>query len=274
MLNNIKSTYFLKEMISYIPENIKLNLFRYNKAMQNMLNINIINYKLFPGLIEVDELRKMRKYGFYDYVGEYLNGQKHGKAKEYYSYGGLKFEGEYLYGKRHGKAKEYYFNGKLKFEGEYLNGKKWNGKGYDRKKKKKVIYEIKEGNCKNVSEYCRDDKISFKGEYKNGRRDGRGEEYHCIRGVNNGKLKFRGSYLNGRRHGEGKRYDADDNLLFEGEYFYGNKWNGKGYNKNKNVEYEIKNGNAYVKKYFDCGRDLQFEGQYKYGKKKWNRKRI
>ena len=63
MLNNIKSTYFLKEMISYIPENIKLNLFRYNKAMQNILNINIINYKLFPGLIEVAEHRKMIKYG-------------------------------------------------------------------------------------------------------------------------------------------------------------------------------------------------------------------
>ena len=147
MLNNIKSTYFLKEMISCISENIKLNLFRYNKAMQNILNINIINYKLFPGLIEVAEHRKMIKYGTDNYEGEYLNG------------------------KRHGKGKEYYYNGRLKFEGEYLNGKKWNGKGYDRYKKKKVKYEIKEGNCKNVSEYCRDDKISFKGEYKNGRRE-------------------------------------------------------------------------------------------------------
>ena len=142
MLNNIKSTYFLKEMISYIPENIKLNLFRYNKAMQNILNINIINYKLFPGLIEVDELRKMRKYGFYDYVGEYLNGKKHGKGKEYYidestlfmireysSYGNyghhrLIYEGEYLNGKRIGKGKEYHNNGKLKFEGEFLYNQK------------------------------------------------------------------------------------------------------------------------------------------------------
>ena len=82
MLNNIKSTYFLKEMISYIPENIKLNLFRYNKAMQNILNINIINYKLFSGLIEVEELRKMRKYGFYDYEGEYLNGRSCRTSKD------------------------------------------------------------------------------------------------------------------------------------------------------------------------------------------------
>ena len=36
----------------------------------------------------------------------------------------LKFEGEYLNGKRHGKGKEYDGNGQLIFEGEYLNGKR------------------------------------------------------------------------------------------------------------------------------------------------------
>ena len=34
------------------------------------------------------------------------------------------FEGEYLNGKRNGKAKEYNRNGKITFEGEYLNGNK------------------------------------------------------------------------------------------------------------------------------------------------------
>ena len=32
----------------------------------------------------------------------------------------ISFEGEYSNGKRHGKGKEYYENGKLKFEGIYL----------------------------------------------------------------------------------------------------------------------------------------------------------
>jgi len=40
----------------------------------------------------------------------------------------LKFEGEYLDGERNGKGKEYDVDGKLKFEGEYFNGKIWNGK--------------------------------------------------------------------------------------------------------------------------------------------------
>ena len=36
------------------------------------------------------------------------------------------FEGEYLNGKRNGKGKEYKY-GEIIFEGEYLNGKRWIG---------------------------------------------------------------------------------------------------------------------------------------------------
>ena len=57
------------------------------------------------------------------FKGEYLNGNYwSGKIKEYDNKGRIKFEGEYLNGKRNGKGKEYYWhNGKLRFEGEYLN---------------------------------------------------------------------------------------------------------------------------------------------------------
>ena len=49
--------------------------------------------------------------------------------KEYYGEDDrLLYEGEYLNGKRNGKGKEYYLNGYLKYEGEYLNDK-WNGIG-------------------------------------------------------------------------------------------------------------------------------------------------
>ena len=50
------------------------------------------------------------------------------------------YEGEYLNGKRNGKGKEYYNNGKLEFEGEYLDDKRWNGKGYDIPNN--LIYEL------------------------------------------------------------------------------------------------------------------------------------
>ena len=43
----------------------------------------------------------------------------------------MEFEGEYLNGKKKGKAKEYFNTGKLEFEGEYIDGKKWNGKRFN-----------------------------------------------------------------------------------------------------------------------------------------------
>ena len=56
--------------------------------------------------------------------------ERNGKRKEYNKYNELIFEGEYLNGIKNGKGKEY-VNGKLIFKGEYLNGKKWNGKGIE-----------------------------------------------------------------------------------------------------------------------------------------------
>ena len=53
----------------------------------------------------------------------------------------MEFEGEYLNGKRNGKGKEYDYYGKLKFEGEYLDDKNWNGIEYDEKEKNIISME-------------------------------------------------------------------------------------------------------------------------------------
>ena len=50
------------------------------------------------------------------------------------------FEGEYLNGEKNGKGKEYDYNGQLIYEGEYLHGYKLNGKEY---RKGIVVYEMK-----------------------------------------------------------------------------------------------------------------------------------
>ena len=76
---------------------------------------------------------------FSHFEGEYSNGEKNGKGKEYYDNDKIKFEGVYKYGKRNGKGKEYYKDGEVKFEGEYKNGIMYEGKMYDNKQKK--IYE-------------------------------------------------------------------------------------------------------------------------------------
>ena len=109
MLKNVKASYFLRIIFSCIEEKQKLKLIKYNKNLQEKLNIRLINYKLFS-----------RRYIIFESKGE---------GKEYYYDHKLEFEGEYLNGKRNGKGKEYDFlNGDLKFEGEYLDGKR-NGKG-------------------------------------------------------------------------------------------------------------------------------------------------
>ena len=80
------------------------------------------------------------------FEGEYLNGKRNGKGKEYYEYGKLKFDGEYSNGKRNGKGKEYGKNNFI-FDGEYLNSKR-HGEGkeyYDRYDKYNKVHLKFEG---------------------------------------------------------------------------------------------------------------------------------
>ena len=129
-----------------------------------------------------------------------------------YSNGNLIFDGEYYNGQRHGKGKEYIFKDILIFEGEYLNGIRRKGKEYncnfegpsgiyssDRKlwkglilfnDKKYLIFEeknLKENLQEKIEELNNNEKLIFEGEYLNGLR-WKGKEYN-----DNGKIKFKGN---------------------------------------------------------------------------------
>ena len=142
MLKNVKASYFLKTIFSFMDEKQKLILIKYNKNLQENMNISLINYKIFSGKYIRYEQNGKGKECDYDghitYEGEYLNGERNGKGKEYDFFGKLIFEGEYLNCKRNGKWKEYYLDGKLKFEGEYLYGYKLKGKYYNNER---LVYE-------------------------------------------------------------------------------------------------------------------------------------
>ena len=62
-------------------------------------------------------------------------------------------------------------------------------------------------------------------------------------------------------NGKGKENYKNEKLQFERKYLNGKKWNGKGYNYNEELEYEIKNGTGKVKEYDYCGK-LIFVGDY------------
>ena len=73
----------------------------------------------------------------------------------------LKYEGEYLNGKRHGKGKEFTKNKILVYEGEYKNGLLYGkGKQYD-----------------DLFSKGREPKLKYEGEFKYGKQDGKGKEY-------------------------------------------------------------------------------------------------
>ena len=55
-------------------------------------------------------------------------------------------------------------------------------------------------------------------------------------------------------------------MKFEGEYLNGKIWNGKGFNKNNKIGYEIKEGTGFVIEYNDYV-SLIFEGDYKNGER-------
>ena len=105
------------------------------------------------------------------------------------------------------------------------------------------------------------DKIVFEGEYLNNQRNGKGKEFYY-----SSNIEFEGEYRNGKRNGYGKEYYKNGKLKFEGTYLNGNKWNGKGYDVNSKLVYELENGNGIVKEYYD-NNILSFEGNYSNGQK-------
>ena len=47
MLNAIKATYFYKVLFSFLREKTKLKIAKYNKNLQNKIDITLNNYKFF-----------------------------------------------------------------------------------------------------------------------------------------------------------------------------------------------------------------------------------
>ena len=123
-----------------------------------------------------------------------------------------------------------------------------------------IIYDAKTKG-KEYDSY--NNKLLFEVEYLNGERNGQGKEY-CEEDI----MKFEGEYLKGIKNGKGKEYYLSGEILFEGEYRNGKKWNGKGYNLNKNQIYEIKDGKGLIKEYDkECEGALIFEGEYLNGER-------
>ena len=145
-IENIKSSFIMDSLFSFLNKKQKLKLIIYNKKLQKRLGVDIKDYQKISGKYIKKRNGIIKEYTMANkliFEGHYLNGKKSGLCKEFYNNGKIKFEGNYSDGKKSGKGTEFYDNGKLKFKGEYLNGKKWNGALYSINGKDH--FEIKNG---------------------------------------------------------------------------------------------------------------------------------
>ena len=196
------------------------------------------------------------------------------------------YEGEYLNGLKNGKGKEYNGNhGKLEFDGEYLNGRKWEGKITKYDKYKNLIFDgyykngelngkVKEYKYVNGNTCCLFDGEYLKGKKWNSKkiRIDTNYEYEYISGKEirngyyNGKLIYESEFYNNKKHGKGKEYYNNGKLRYKGEYRNGRKYEGKFYTINGEEEYSIEKGNGKIKEYNE-NNTLIFEGEYLNGEK-------
>ena len=72
MIENIKSTYFVKNFFGFIEDERKLKLINYNKCLQKKLDINIINYMIFSRNILYMILMEKERYMMFLKIIYYL----------------------------------------------------------------------------------------------------------------------------------------------------------------------------------------------------------
>ena len=179
-LNGIHSFYMTNKIFSFLYINKRLKIIIYNKKYQKLFKIGIEEYKEVSGRYKIGgNSGTVKEYSLISellvFEGEYLNGERNGKGKEYDSVY-LKYDGEFKNGRKNGKGKEYNsYNYKLIYEGEYLNGERnGKGKGYYNEN---IIYSLKNGKGF-IKEYDFIGNFIFEGEYLNGKRNGKGKEYY------------------------------------------------------------------------------------------------
>lgn len=153
------------------------------------------------------------------YRGNSVEGQRTGNG-EYYWPDGAVYKGNFVEDQRTGEGELLYSDGR-KYVGSFLNGQRHGyGEFYFLEG---VIYRgnFVEDNSNGYGELYWPDGAVYKGDFADGQRTGEGTYLWS-----NGK-KYVGSFLNGYRHGYGEYYDSDGNLLYSGEWEYGERKNGE-----------------------------------------------
>jgi len=149
------------------------------------------------------------------YVGDFVNGKRHGKGIYYHANNAAKYVGEYYNGVRHGFGIEDIRlpEGTQHYEGEWYRDKR-HGKGKmicaDG-----VIYEgeYKEGERHGHGVIIYPDGEKYEGEWVAGKRNGQGTYFYAS------GAKYEGSWVDGERHGKGTHYYVNPSGKYVGDFY-------------------------------------------------------
>ena len=90
IMDNLKCDYFFQKLYDNMPKKKKLEIFKYNKKIQNGLNLSVKDYKEYSEtLIEIEIIHAKDKYGRFINIDEndklyyhiYFNDNKEEKKK-------------------------------------------------------------------------------------------------------------------------------------------------------------------------------------------------
>ena len=157
------------------------------KYMKNIISTLILSLFTFSFCCEMEEVTRE--------VGDYKDGEKHGKWISYCKHENKIQEGNYKNGKKHGKWISYFEDGQVWFEGNYNNGKEHGEFIYFGNGNYNIIHKLELVN------------------YKDGELDGQSIHYHV-----NGEINSIVNYQNGEKDGKNIFFDKDGKIYWSGNY--------------------------------------------------------
>ena len=182
------------------------------------------------------------QYADNQYIGEFKNGQPHGKGTMTFA-DGYKYEGEWKDGMANGKGTITYPD-EGKYEGELYEG------------------EFKDNRYHGKGTLTSTDGAKYVGEFKDNRYHGKGE--HTFPDGS----KYVGEYKDGSYHGKGE-YTFPDGENYIGE-FKDNRYHGKGehtFPDGENYIGEFKDGKRHGEGTYTFANGDKYEGEWKDGKR-------
>ena len=220
--------------------------------------------------------KRYNKQGELCYEGDYVDGKRSGKGKEYL-FGNLFYEGDFLNGSRHGSGTAY-VSGRILYKGDFYRGLEY-GTGMSYTKDGSILFagafirgnyyegDLVDGKaCGKGKLYnIYTSKLQYEGDMENDKPNGKGIKYNF-----SGVCDYCGEFANGFPHGRGRRYlwngKIREGIFVHDDYYVGDVSNGKANGKGR--LYNIANKLSYEGDFVD-GFEHGWGKQYFLSQKLW-----